>query len=263
MEPLGLRRLLLVLAGWLALAGGLRAAEAVAPGEWGIYALRWNWVRVGTTELRLEAGGEDEWIATLDARANAFLRQFYDFHTTIESRFPAGVPFSRHYERHENPAGIRHRTLFAWEPGEVRYQRNEDLRPPLALKGPVQDPLSIVYAFREGRVPRTPGTHFLPVTDGKAMVEVRLEVGQPRPVRTPAGKFQAFPVTADFGAVRAIFARPEGALITLWLTDDRYLFPVRLESEATIGQFNAVLEDYFLPGAGPDGQSLPARLSPL
>ena len=262
MEPLGLRGLLLALAGWLALAGALRAAEAVAPGEWGIYSLRWNWVGIGTTELRLDANGEGEWIATLDARANAFLRQFHDFHTTIQSRFPEGAPFSRYYEREERPSDVVHLTFFEWEPGEVRYQRNEDLRPPLALPGPVQDPLSIVYAFREGRVPRNPGTYSLPVTDGEELVEARLEVGRPRSIRTPAGKFRAFPVVADFGAVRAIFARPEGALITLWLTDDRYLFPVRLESEATIGKFKAVLRDYSLPGAGPDGQSVPARLSP-
>jgi hypothetical protein len=144
-----------------------------------------------------------------------------------------------------------HETLFNWDEVTVRYSKNGDDRVSLDLKPLTQDPLSIVFAFRSGAVPRTPGSYQVWVTDGEVIELADFKVSKPETVKTPAGKFETFRITADFKEVRAIFARPEGAMIEVWLTNDERMIPVKLKSEATIGSFRSELEEYTSP-AGDD-----------
>ena len=227
---------------FLAAAAGFSPAAGPEPGERAVYVLRWSFVSVGTVTMGLEEAGPGELQATLVAKANAFMRTVHDFHTVISSRFPPGAGRSLGYERHEKATGNVHETFFDWEEGTVRYSKNGDTRVPLRLPDGAQDPFSIVYAFRSGAVPLAPGRITVPVTDGKAVARAVFRIGEPETVDTRAGEFRAVPVTADFKDVRAIFARPEGALVTVWLSDDARRLPVKLESEATIGSFRAVLE---------------------
>ncbi len=235
-RPVSIFFLLSIIGPFFAVAEGERLEESV-------FKLKWSFVSVGTVTMTLERIGPEVRRGTLEAKANAFMRKVYDFHTIISSRFPKEAKRSLGYSRVEHTTGDRHETFFDWEAMTVRYSKNGDMRVPLPLKGDTHDPLSIVYAFRSVDFPLESGVVRLPVSDGKAITEARFEISEPETVKTPAGKFEARKVTADFGDVRAIFARPEGALIHVWLTDDERRFPVKLESEATMGSFTAVLEE--------------------
>lgn len=213
--------------------------------EKAVYRLKWSFVSVGTVTITLEATDMGHRRGTLEAQANAFMRTVHDFHTIISSEFPENAEKSLGYYRDEKANGNLHETFFDWEEGTVRYSKNGDTRVPLALKVHTQDPLSIVYAFRQPDFPFKAGVERVPVSDGEALYNARFEIADPENVKTAAGKFRARKVSADFGGVRAIFARPEGALIHVWLTDDERRLPVKLESEATIGSFRAVLEEVF------------------
>jgi len=228
------------------LAGTLPRSEVAT------YRLRWGFVSVGTVEIRLQAEEENGKAsgrsrATLDARANAFMRTVHDFRTIITSVFPADVSRSEGYQRNEEANGNLHETLFDWEAKTVRYSKNGDVRLPIPLVDAAQDPLSIVFAFRSGAVPFEVGEYRVWVTDGEVIDACVFEVSGPETVKTPAGKFETLRVTADFKGVRAIFARPEGALIDVWLTNDERRLPVKLKSEATIGSFRSELESYESP----------------
>jgi len=223
------------------------SAETTLSPEKASYGLRWGFVSVGTVEITLQPNPESPdggWVAVLDAQANAFMRKVHDFRTIITSEFPDDVSRSEGYDRDEQAPGDTHETFFDWEENTARYSKNGDVRVPILLPGPVQDPLSIVFAFRTGAVPFEVGTHRIWVTDGKVVEECVFEITGPETVKTPAGKFETLRIAADFKGVRAIFARPEGAPIHVWLTNDEKRIPVKLKSEATIGSFRSVLQNY-------------------
>jgi len=226
------------------------SADGPVVGEKASYGLRWGFVSVGAVEISLEEVNGGHHQAVLDAEANAFMRGVYDFHTIISSRFAPGAKRSEGYFRDEKTTEDLHRTFFDWNANTVRYSKNGDERLPLPLRPGCHDPLSVVFAFRSGAVPLRPGIQRIWVSDGKVVEKAEFRVKGPETVKTPAGKFRAYRITADFGGVRAIFARPEGALIDVWLSDDDRMLPVKLKSEATIGSFTAVLREYGGPGEG-------------
>ncbi|MEM0964519.1 MAG: DUF3108 domain-containing protein [Verrucomicrobiota bacterium] len=232
------------------LASGGTSPTGAVVGEKALYKLKWGVVGVGEVEIRLDEVSEEAGLveATLDAKANAFMRRFYDFHTIIKSRFAPDLEESLGYSRDETASENLHETIFDWENGIVRYSKNGDVRNPIPLQPLCQDPLSIVFAFRSGAVPCSVGTHRVWVTDGKVIDQIEFKVSGPEKLRVPAGKFSALKITADFLGVRAIFARPEGALIDVWLTDDERMIPIKLKSEAKIGSFRSELEEYWVDG---------------
>jgi len=218
-------------------------------GEKAVYSLRWSFVSVGDVEISIDENSDvgGLWTATLEAKANAFMRTVYDFHTIIRTQFTEGVPRSEGYIRDERGEETVHGTFFDWSTETVRYSKNGDVREVLALQPGTQDPLSVVFAFRSGAVPLRKGTHPVWVSDGKVIDLIEFKVDGPETVRTPAGKFQAFHITADFKGVRAIFARPEGALIEVWISADDRMIPVQLKSKASMGSFRSILEEYSAP----------------
>jgi len=231
----------------LLLIGGAAYSVALPRDELATYQLKWGFVSVGTVEIRLSANlaeNSDTFAATLSAKANGFMRRMHDFHTVIKSTFPAGVEYSLGYSRDEKAGEDLHETFIDVEGGEARYSKNGDLRNPVRLLGMTQDPLSIVFAFRSGAVPFEVGEYQAWVTDGKVVELADFTISGPETIKTAAGKFETLRVTADFKGVRAIFARPEGALIDVWLTNDDRRIPVKLISEATIGSFRSELRAY-------------------
>ncbi|MGE9291099.1 MAG: DUF3108 domain-containing protein, partial [Puniceicoccales bacterium] len=159
-------------------------AKGPEVGEKAVYELRWSYFAVGSVEISLDVSPDYEHLhrATLDATANAFMRRFHDFHTVIISEFPPDITRSHRYARDEIAEENVHETYFDWEEGTVRYSRNGDTRVPIELKPLTQDPLSIVFAFRSGAVPRTPGVHKVWVTDGEVIDLVDFKVGKPEKV---------------------------------------------------------------------------------
>ncbi|MFP4351528.1 MAG: DUF3108 domain-containing protein [Puniceicoccaceae bacterium] len=233
----------------LLLAVSVLSADGPVVGEKASYGLRWGFVSVGAVEISLGETDGGLFEAVLEAKANAFMRKVYNFHTIIVSRFAPGAERSAGYFRDEKATEDLHRTFFDWDANTVRYSKNGDERLPLPLQPGCQDPLSVVFAFRSGAVPLRPGTHRVWVSDGKVVEKAEFRVKGPETVKTPAGRFRAYRITADFGGVRAIFARPEGALIDVWLSDDARMLPVKLKSEATIGSFTSVLLEHTVPEA--------------
>lgn len=254
-----MRNLFAVLFG--SLLGTLLSGQPVS-GEKGEFRLHWGMVTVGTVDYLFEKVEVDEdgdaeeviYYSKLEAKANAFMRRIHNFHTLLETWMSEDLSRSQRYSRNEITDDVVHQALFDWSSEEVRYARNEDIRVPLPLLDATQDPFSVIHAFRMGWIPREPGEYEVPVSDGQVVVDAKITVHERERMRTPAGRFYAIKVSADFKEVRAIFARPEGALIHVWLSDDEYLFPLRLQSEAMIGNFTSSLVSYELPG----NQKLPA-----
>jgi len=230
-----------------------------ASGEKGEFRLHWGMLTVGTVDYLFEKTPLDSdvmeevsyvYYSKLEAKANAFMRRVHDFHTLLETWMEEDLSRSQRYSRSEITEDVVHQALFDWDEEQVRYARNEDVRVPLPLVAGTHDPFSVIHAVRIGWIPREPGEYEIPATDGQVLEKVTIIVHKSERIRTPAGRFHAIKVSADFKDIRAIFARPEGAWIHVWLSDDEFLFPLRLQSEAMIGNFTSSLIEYELPNGG-------------
>lgn len=206
------------------------------------YDLRWAFVPVGQVEIHAHwQPGCDEWHFSLTAHSNAWMDRIMRTRTSIISRTPADLTRSLDYLRTEaerDPA-VSHHTIFDWTENTVRYSRNEDERLPLVLPAATHDPLSIVFFVRQAGELREGMVFRIPVTDGQHWTEASVTVSAGGTLKTPFGRRDTWLLEADLHEVRAVFARPEGTLISLWLDREAGHLPLKLVSEAPFGRFTA------------------------
>lgn len=216
--------------------------------EWSEYRLRWGIFAVGSVRMELWDGVDGDHGKVemrLWARTNSWMDRFLKARTEIRCRYDVEAERSLHYQRIERD-GVNpevNETLFDWERGEAKFSKNGDERVPLQIGERAEDPLSIVHAVRR-RQPVAGQVYSIPVTDGKALATARIEIRDGGRVRTPAGRFETLEAIADLGDVRGVFARPDGALIRVWVTKDPPHLPVQLQSRIALGRFTAELTDF-------------------
>jgi len=210
------------------------------------YRLKWGLFTVGTVRLESEhpgaAAAGDSVRYTLEAQTNRWMDRFLKARTFIRSAYDPTRQRSLDYQRVESdgPVPEVHETLFDWGAGNVRYSKDGDRRVPLEIGDRAEDPLSIVHTVRyQGLV--AGDVYSIPVTDGKAFAYAAIRVVDGGKVRTPAGRYDTLEVIADLGDVRGVFARPEGALIHVWITREPPWTPVKLRSRIALGSFTAEL----------------------
>lgn len=217
------------------------------PGERADYRLRWSFATVGSCRIEVLAGhqGSEDAVFRLTASSLPWMDPILRVRTRIESAYLRSPARSVHYRRTEQAdRSPDHNTaLFDLDAGTVRFVKGHELRVPSPVEKGIQDPLSIVFYFREKRIDQPEGYVWeVPLTDGRDLGLARVELLRRETIKVPAGRFQAILLEADFGPVRAVFQRPDGALIRVWLSDDEKKIPLRLESSLLIGSFNAQLE---------------------
>ncbi len=180
----------------------------------------------------------------MDASTNPWMDRFLKARTAIRSTYDQTEGRSLHYERVERGGDTPdvNETLFDWARGEARFSKNGDERLPVQVGEFSEDPLSIVQAVRD-RSPKVGDVFSIPVTDGKAFTHATVRILDGGRVRTPAGKFETLEAVAEMGDVRGVFARPDGAVIRVWITRDPPFLPVKLQSRIALGSFVAELVD--------------------
>lgn len=235
---------------------------APVPGERADYRLRWSFATVGTCQIEVlaEHQGSEDAVFRLTASSLPWMDPILRARTRIESAYKKSPSRSVHYRRTENADRIPdHNTaLFDLKSGTVRFLKGLEARIPFPVEDGVQDPLSILFHFREKTIDQPEGFVWeVPLTDGRDQGVARIELVRREAIQVPAGRFQAILLEADFGPVRAVFQRPDGAMIRVWLSDDEKKVPLKLESSLLIGSFNAQLTSLYPYSA----ETLPSHLS--
>jgi len=211
-------------------------------------------IPAANAELSVVAGEGNRFRLEARAKGNSVTRLLYPLNSlmvsTVES--PGVRPSS--YERTGKEGWgdpLNRLLLFDREKGECQYWKDGTLRKTLPIPDDVQDPLSLLYAFRffadlsEGSV--VP----VKVSDGKSVIEGTVTVLGREEVETPAGTFRAVKVEPSLEGIRGVFRKSPGAHLYVWLTDDRERQPVKVESEVSVGTFTALLVDIEMPPPPP------------
>lgn len=226
-------------------------ASALAPppnpgrlsGEVLEFRVRWGVITAGTASLEAlpEKGGR----LRLRARAQTLplLDAVYPVQDLVESSvLLPDLKVLRYYKKAKEGWGRTREdeVLFDLRSGTTQHFRNGEARRRLNVPPGVQDPLSSFYWYRTRPV-ADDAPVALDVTDGSKLVTGTVSVLGREVVETPAGTFRTVLVEPRIEGIGGVFRKSPGARILIWLTDDEWRRPVKLQSKVVVGHFTAEL----------------------
>jgi len=215
------------------------------------FAVRWGIFPAARAVLEVIPEGPDRLRLRSSSRTLPWLDAWYPVQDEIESLVEttqSRVVCFRRRSRAGWRNSVEEQIRFA--SGTALYSRDGVLRRPLPVPPGVQDPLSALFAYRALPSPFEQEARF-EVSDGLALVVATVTAGERETVKTPVGTFETVRVEPRLEGIRGVFPRRPGARIVLWLTDDPWHRPVRLESEVVVGSFVAELIRVVAPAPYP------------
>ncbi|MBI5017799.1 MAG: DUF3108 domain-containing protein [Deltaproteobacteria bacterium] len=233
---------------WLVLAA---PALALAPppdlarlvGERLEFRIRWGVIPAGTAYLEVlpDTGGRLRFRAR--AQTLPLLDRIYPVQDLVESTVLAAEHrVLRYYKKAKEGWGRAREDEVLFDPGAgtARFFKDGEARRTLNVPPGVQDPLSCFYWYRTRPVVDDRPVS-LDVTDGSKLITGTVTVLGRETVETPAGSFQTVLVEPRIEGIGGIFKKSPGARILVWLTDDSWRRPVKLQSKVIVGHFTAEL----------------------
>ncbi len=230
-----------------------RLAELI--GERLEFAVRWGVLPAAEAQLEVEAAGDGRVTLRATARSLPWVDVIYPVRDLAESTVALPAARAVRYYKHQQEGRRRTREVevqFDLEAGRATYRRDEEEPRSLEVPPDVLDPLASFYAYRIRDLPADEAAE-LPVSDGKRLVRGTVRVVGRETLETPAGVFETVIIEPELEGVGGIFRKSPGARVLIWLTDDRWRRPVRLQSEVSVGKFTADLVRVEHPAAGLGG----------
>ena len=214
------------------------------------FQIRWGVIPAGEASLRVIDAGDGRLTFRAEARSLPYIDTIYPVRDLIESTLLLdGSRVLRYFKRSkEGPSQEREEeVLFDTAQGTARLFKTG--KPPKTLLVPprVQDPLSCFYYYRSLDLPADQETT-IDITDGAKLTTGTVRIIGREQVETPAGVFRCVIVEPKIEGIGGVFRKSPGARILLWLTDDAWRRPVKLQSKVVIGHFTAEL----IRGATPE-----------
>jgi len=207
------------------------------------FRIRWGILTAGNAVLEVlaEKGQRLRFRAT--ARTLPLLDKIYPVEDLVESSVQLpGLSVLRYFKRSREGwrAPREEEVLFDPQAGTSRHFRNGQPRRSLNVPEGVQDPLSSFYWYRAQPLSGTTPVA-LDVTDGNKLITGTVAVLGRETVETPAGTFQTVLVEPKLEGIGGVFKKSPGARVLIWLTDDQWRRPVKLQSKVVVGHFTAEL----------------------
>lgn len=240
-------------------AGAACGAHALEPpptlqslvGERLEFRVRWGVIPAASASLEVLDVGHGKIKLRALARTTAVVHAIYPVRDQIDSTvsLPDGR-VSRYFKTSREGWGRTRRVEVLFDPvvGTSRYFRDEAFQRLLLVPRGVQDPLSSFYAYRTRQAPLD-GEVTLDITDGKKLVTGVTAVRGREVVETPAGRFHTVRIEPMIEGIGGVFKKSPGARLFIWLTDDRWRRPVKMQSKVVVGHFTAELVK-IIPPAG-------------
>lgn len=221
---------------------------AFMDGEELVFDIKYNFITAGEATLSVEQTTFRDSIAvyqiTSTARTNSFFDRVFMVRDRIESIMDKNGLFSHRYTKMLREGRYRQYRIHLYYPeqGFTVYRRfnyrNETWgQKRMDLPGKTQDVLSAFYLARTKNL--NPGQNiFINVTADGINYDAEVKVHPPEMVSTIWGNKECLilePILQD----EAIFKQTGTVLI--WVTNDEYKVPVKLQSRVIIGSFYAIL----------------------
>lgn len=217
-----------------------------APGEKLMFDLKWGIIPAGTALLEVlpveTLDGIPVYHFVLTARTNSFVDIFYKVRDRIEGYANLDMTHSVLYTARQQEGDYEYDIVvtFDWQKHEAQYVNFGKEKAPIAIQPGTFDPLSILYAVRCMDIAGNSRLEGL-VTDGKGYVSGEVKVLKQETLTLPAGTYTTYKLEPDTKGIGGVFKKSKNAKIYLWVTDDEYYMPVKLQSKVVIGSFTGEL----------------------
>lgn len=224
---------------------------AFRDGEKLVFTVKYGMVHAAEAILSVKSGtysGQPVWLLSTDARTYPFFDAFFKVRDKVESWWDKDTLLPHKFVKNLQEGSYKQRRIhtFNHAKGTTTYQKwsfknskfaTEDMK----MLSKTQDVLSAFYYVRNQKL--TPGHKInLNITsDGRSM-------------NTDVLVHKREKVSTIFGSINCLVIEPKlksGAVfkqsgrIQIWVTDDQYKIPVKLESAVSFGSFVAVLKEAY------------------
>ncbi len=213
------------------------------PGEILEYRIRWGIIPAGKAALSVVGADDGSIRFRATAESLPALDLIYPVRNFMESTIhPPGITAARYYKKVKEGWGKarEEEVVFDPEAGLARHFKNGKLRREVQVPEGVQDPLSCLYWYRTQDIEQSIPI-YLDIADGSKLVRGSVSVLGRERVDTPAGTFDTVIIEPRMEGIGGVFKKSPGARILIWLTDDSWHRPVKLQSEVIIGSFTVEL----------------------
>jgi hypothetical protein len=172
------------------------------------------------------------------AHSNDFVSMFYPIRDTVESQIDSQGIFTRYFRKHLREGNYKTDKITIFDQRQHLAITGKDT---IATYSFVQDVLSSLYYLRTQTIEPGKEINIDNHTD-KKNYPLRVIVYGREKVEVPAGKFNCL-VVEPVMRYEGIF-KAKGK-IKIWLTDDQYKIPVKMQSEVNLlGSISAKLKKY-------------------
>lgn len=233
---------------FLAPAAGLAQELPFKPGEKLVFDITWMGIKggEGTLEVKTEEEykGKKVYLIGITAKSTGWVRSLYPVHDTTLSYFDIAGLFSRRVEISISENRYRKRKVIEYqqEMGKAIYQVDDDPPEEYQIDPNSQDSFSSLYALRAHRKSLNAGqTLEIPIFEDRKKYTLKVKILRKEKLKLDLGAVDTVVVRPQL-LTEGIFAR-RGTL-TVWLSDDERLTPVRMSSKVVIGSFMADLREY-------------------
>lgn len=200
---------------------------------WGGWNFRWVHAGQATLEL-LPSAKPEEWQIRSLAWCNKFFQTFYPVRDTVTSLIDARGIYPLRFDKRLKEGSYRSRTLAVFDQKANKMTLGDTI---IDIEPFTHDILSAFYYIRTQQL--EPGkTLELAAVSGRKKYNLRVLCHGREKVSVKAGTFKTLvvePVLKGDGLFKA-----KGKL-TIWLTDDEYRIPVKMQSRIPVGSIKAEL----------------------
>jgi len=204
------------------------------------YKIYWGFIHAATAGLSVQKINNNKIKLYLWAKTAPVVKWIYPARDIVYSIVNIKGPKPLHYHK-DSKEGWHPRRIIdvIFRDNKCFYYKNKKLKNILDIKQGVQDPLSAFFVFRCLDFSHSP-IHIM-MTDGRHIVDGEIYVLGRQIVTTPAGRFKTILIEPKLHGLRGVFRKSPDAKILVWLTDDKWHIPVKMQSKVIVGHFVAEL----------------------
>ncbi|MFC1529006.1 DUF3108 domain-containing protein [Candidatus Latescibacterota bacterium] len=213
-------------------------------GEHLVFAIKYSFYQAGTATMSVlekkEVNGGLCYNIQTTARSNEFISTFYEVRDKVTTYIDVNGLFSRRFEKILREGNYKSDRVVDFYPDRLIALNTTNKHSLREIPLYVQDVLSALYYIRTINL-EGGGSKFVEVyADGKVYL-LRIIIHGKEKITVPAGTFECLKIEPILQS-EGIF-KQKGKL-TIWLTDDTYKIPAKMESKVLIGSISSILESY-------------------
>jgi len=213
------------------------------------FKLGWGMFKVAKASLTTETIDYQDTEAlhfTLQTKTRGFINAVYPVDNHSWSWTDVNMERSFGYETDQNEGGDhrQRKTTIDWSTQTAHFKdlKTEEMKDPVMVLEGTFDPLSIVYYVRT--LDFEVGDRLVvPTTNGKEFFFTIINVTKKVTRKFLSGTHEAYVIEPKIKDLGGVFKKSKDGKVVFYFSADEYKFPLRLESEVTVGSFWAEMTE--------------------